>query len=292
MKTRYTPRAIGLPAATALLTLLLVAPVSASPTPEWRPVASERLITLPTPYLKKSLDHDYQGSALGRAVREAGVAARVKAGELGNLQAAIADAEEPARMQLRHQLLAEKRAYLDLTERRVELRRKGAETRLGLYREMLAKLRDGEAAETGETRALRARQSSARKRFESTLADVDRRLFRSTHPPESRYATKYGENQAAITKLMARLERHPMNGQAMIAGAPVGKAGWLREMVAETESELALLEQERVILGHMAKLVAFDALALSEEAMDAELADSDLPAEAGPAGAVNLFLTN
>ena len=42
----------------------------------------------------------------------------------------------------------------------------------------------------------------------------------------------------------------------------------------------------------MAKLVALDALTLSEEALDAELADSDTPSDEGPAEAANLFIND
>jgi hypothetical protein len=40
----------------------------------------------------------------------------------------------------------------------------------------------------------------------------------------------------------------------------------------------------------MAKLVALDALALSEQVMDGELLDSDIPATASPASAVKYFV--
>ena len=58
------------------------------------------------------------------------------------------------------------------------------------------------------------------------------------------------------------------------------------------QSEISILEQEETILGYMAKLVALDALSLSEEALDAELADSEVPTNSGPAEAAELFLTN
>ena len=63
-------------------------------------------------------------------------------------------------------------------------------------------------------------------------------------------------------------------------------------MVADTQAGLAILDQEETILGYMAKLVALDALALSEQALDAEMADSDQPPTSSPAAAVDFFLTN
>ena len=60
----------------------------------------------------------------------------------------------------------------------------------------------------------------------------------------------------------------------------------------ETQADLSILKQEETVLGYMAKLVAFDAMALSAEGFDAERLDSDLPSDTGPAGAIDLFMTN
>ena len=62
--------------------------------------------------------------------------------------------------------------------------------------------------------------------------------------------------------------------------------------MADTESELAILQQEETILGYMAKLVALDAMALSEEGLNAEIADSDIPDMSSPAASVDLFIAS
>ena len=63
-------------------------------------------------------------------------------------------------------------------------------------------------------------------------------------------------------------------------------------LAIEAEAELALAAQDDLVLGYMAKLVALDAMALSEEAIDAELADSALPTNSSPHDAVNFFMKN
>jgi hypothetical protein len=95
---------------------------------------------------------------------------------------------------------------------------------------------------------------------------------------------------SAIEVLAAAIRRHPMNNEPQMASQPADKAGFIRQMMAETQAGMAILDQEQNILGYMAKLVALDALALSEQVMDAELADSDIPRTAGPAVAVKYFI--
>ena len=66
------------------------------------------------------------------------------------------------------------------------------------------------------------------------------------------------------------------------------------QMVADAESELALIEQENAILGYMAKLVALDAMDLSEQAMDADLATLNTAggSSINPSQAVTFFINN
>ena len=60
--------------------------------------------------------------------------------------------------------------------------------------------------------------------------------------------------------------------------------------MAPTEAERALLDQEGQILGHMAKLVALDAMALSDDLQVTESDDDDSPEAASVAAVVDLFI--
>ena len=55
-----------------------------------------------------------------------------------------------------------------------------------------------------------------------------------------------------------------MNAEALVDGDPVSKQDYLRHLLADAESDIAILEQENAVLGYMAKLVALDAMALAE----------------------------
>jgi hypothetical protein len=63
-------------------------------------------------------------------------------------------------------------------------------------------------------------------------------------------------------------------------------------MATDAEVQLALADQDDTILGYMAKLVALDAMALSEETMDADDADSPFPGTRSPAQDAPFFMTN
>jgi len=260
--------------------------------PSWSPTSSERLVKLPPSYLKKSLDRDLAESQLGTAIKDNNENIGHKGNTLSDLQRAIETSEGEMRLELRHQFLAEKRAYLDLMEHQIDLNRKQAKTRLRLYERMLQDFGSKNANESAGVKQLVEKQTLARDRFKSSLAQVDLKVFETASFAESQYAVKYGQNVQAIEKLLDHIKQHEMNHSLTSDGVEMTKEEFIRHMATEAEAELALAEQDDTILGYMAKLVALDAMALSEETMDAELADSPLPGNSSPAQAVSFFMTN
>jgi len=262
--------------------------------PTWSPKSSEKLIRLPASYLKKSLDHDFQESALGVAIQKNEEKAGLKTKTLNDLRSAIERADGEVKTELRHQFLAEKRAYLDLVSQKNDFRRTYLLTKRRLFGRMMKKLTGRERSLTPARRELISRQDAAQKRFETSLNKVDMRLFQSAAVPQSKYTVKYAENVAAIEKLVSRIQNHRMSASAQADGKPLTKQEYIRQLLSDTEAELAVLEQEETVLGYMAKLVALDALALSEQALDDELAEKDGSTGrlASPAKAVDFFITN
>ena len=288
----------GLRAATPIIfaaVILMSSTVTAGPNarlPEWRPESSEKLVKLPATYLKKSIDSDFADSKLGLAIEENQEKSRLKLQSLKDLNMAVKDAEGEVKTEIRHHLLAEKRSFIYIMSNKNEMRRKQLVTKLRLFERMLKKLGESNAQMTKSREKLVDKQEAAKKRFHASLSTVDVRLFENDAIPESKYSQKYAKNMAAIGKLVSRIGSHRINSSLHADGRLLTKEEYIRGLVAETQSELSILEQEETILGYMAKLVALDALVLSEEALDAVLINSDLPVNSGPAEAADFFLSN
>ena len=157
---------------------------------------------------------------------------------------------------------------------------------------MLAQMSQDKAGETPAKRELIKNQDAARSRFESSLPAVDMAVFRSSTAPESKYSVKYSENVAAIEQLVARIQNHKMNSAIISDGEQITKQDYLRQMLADSQAELAIRDQEDSILGHMAKLVSLDAMGLAEETMDADLAAGEVPGKTALAHAIQYFMSN
>lgn len=258
--------------------------------PSWQPQASERLVKLPASYLKRSLEQDFTRSELGQALRDMDTEISFKAETLTDLQAAIDVSEGEVQTDLRHQFLVEKREYIDLVSRKIELRRKALEKKSGVLEKLMKRMGQEDASLTPVRRELIARQDKARARFQASMSSVDMELLETSVMPESKYSQQFATNLSAIDSLTQAIEGHAMNQAPEIDGVAVTREGYVRQMIADTQAELELIGQEENILGYMAKLVALDATALADEVADAELVDSDAPNGETLTSAVKFFV--
>jgi len=258
----------------------------------WRPAASERLVRLPAGYLERAIDRDFQGSPLATALDETGRALADRNAGLGELQAAVETAAGDQRDALRQRFLEEKQAYLQLMGRRHDLERERLKTRLALYERLLARLRRGDPAKDDPTAArLAENRQAARQRFETSVAKVDMTLFADGATAESRYGAEYRRHAAAIGELVAAINAHPMNRAPEIDGRSVDKREFLRHLAEQAETELALLDQQDLVLAYMAKLVALDAMAMADEVDAREAEAVGRPETRDVSAAVGFFVT-
>ena len=86
---------------------------------------------------------------------------------------------------MRHQFLAEKRAFLDLMANQIDLNKRRANTRLNLFQKMLDELRDQNAANTPTKKELIERQNLARTRMQSSLSKVDLKSLKVQQFPKA-----------------------------------------------------------------------------------------------------------
>ena len=287
----WIPKRPGL----VLAMLIAVAGPGAALASDWAPVASERLMRLPGESLEKAVEKDFARSALAQDLADVDEQVAFKQMTLGDLKGAVERAEDSAaRADLQFQFIEAKRDYLTLMREQQSLRKKRSAAKVRLYEKIFARLGADARRMTPERSALIDSQKSARQRMERSLQAVDASLLAPMAVESSRYATEYRKNIGAIESLMAAVQNHPMNRAPSIDGQPVTQEEYLRNLIANAQGELALAEQEEVILGHMAKLVSLDALALAEGIEETQSAETF---SAGPeprkqvSELVDLFIT-
>ena len=278
--------------AVLLLASTSITTVAHAANPEWQPKLTERLIRLPVDHLRRAVDNDFADSSLASAIGDVTDKVGGKSKSIQDLSEAAERADSELSTELRHQALVEKQSLVKLMGERVDLKRKHLSTKVRLYKRLLKKAQGKSNPNSPSANQLAKNFEAATNRFDRTVSQVDMKLFKSSMASESKYSKDYRKNMAAIEQLVAAINAHPMNQLPEIDGKVVGKEDYLRQLVATTESELAILDQEESILGYMAKLVALDAMALSEGLTEFD-PDNEDPDKADPAeitSVVDLFV--
>ncbi|MBT3196095.1 MAG: hypothetical protein HN842_00165 [Gammaproteobacteria bacterium] len=271
------------------LTVVTVPASAAASDSSWRPQVSEKLIRLPASYLKRAIDRDFSQSSLAGAIEQKSSDLQLKSQTMQDLQKGIERSEGELKTEMRHQFLVEKERYLDLTAEQIDLRKRHVKTRITFYERLLGEV-EQHGADSEEEMQLLEQQQDAVKRFEGSVAKVDMKLFGQMGTQQSKYSKEYTKNLSAIERLVGAIQGHKMNATTQVDGEAISKPDYLRRMITESESEVALLEQEETILGYMAKLISLDALALSEEVDDPEWVDSEV-ISTSVASAIDFFVS-
>lgn len=275
----------------ALMLSLASASVMAA---DWQPISSERLIKLPANIMERALEHDFQSSALASKIKHVDQRLEANQTDLATLQQAIKQVKGDEQVELRHQFLEQKSAYIDEMEARQSFRRDELKTRILVYQNLLNELQaDARRAQEPVSNAVREQQKAARQRMESMAAKVDETLFEMALSPQSKYAQEYDTNFQKIKQLQQAISQHALSRNQFDADEQLTRESYIRELLANAEADFSLLNQEDEMLGYMARLVAMDAQALQIELTYGGMDGADKQANIAatkPANMVNFFV--
>jgi transcription initiation factor TFIIIB Brf1 subunit/transcription initiation factor TFIIB len=267
---------------------LAVIPQVAMASTEWQPISSEKLIRLPAHYMDKSLQQDFRESPLSEKIHALQAQISMEAQRVKELRDASVAAEANTKVEIQHQLLVSKANYLDMMQDKLNLDRQALDTRAQVYERVMNKLRkDKRRAQDPMTADLLARQNAARQRMQQSLITVDQMLTPVTGADDSQYQRQYAVNLEKIEALKATINSHAANKAPTIDGEEVTREDYIRHMLASTETERVVMDQEMLMLTYMAKLVALDAQTLEHTLMYGEGDDVGLGMKHDPLSAAS-----
>ena len=264
-----TPRAL---VSSLLLCAALVTPLasygathSAQSAVDWQPVASEKLIRMPAKYMDASIESHYQKSALASSINGLDAQVQMEVARMQESQQAMANAEGEQAQLLQQQFLTAKSNYLELMHEKHQLTEKVLTKKAALYQKIMKKLqrKKGLVQDPVSVRLV-AKQQAARQRLNKASAQVDALLLQQTPGATSQYQLGYSENLAKIEQLKVAIQQKG-NDSPVLDGQALTREQYLRHLISGVDSALATLDQERLMLGYMAKLVAMGAQALEHE---------------------------
>lgn len=259
---------------------------------DWQPIASERLIKLPAAVIAKALEQDFRESELAQELDGTDTSIGNIKSTLDTLTSSLAEAEGEARTGLQFEVLQTKSSYLDEMESYQQYRRQFVTTKLETYQKVLEEIqKQARLQNDPDVKALTQSQLASRQRLEANKALVTDDLFPAAMSETSRYSAEYDANMGKIKQLQAAIRQHDANRAAMVDGESVSRETFVRHLLAEAETDLALLDQEDEMLDYMARLVALDAQALQiQVAYGPETDDAARLDERKPRNMVDAFV--
>ena len=254
----------------------------------WRPQLSEKILLLPVKHMNNAIEQDFSKSGLARNMTsvESQISDQVSA--ISELKKNLSLYSEQEKIEARHQIIVGKKSYIELLGKQIDLKRTRLNTKLVLLKRFDRTLSRDVLEQKAESE-LRQLQQDAKSRIESISAKLREQIAMEPLTPETNFSKEFDKNMLAINALKGAIANHRMQSQlGLDKGA--SKGDMLRQLMLDAEADLALVEIETELLGHMAHLLSLDAMALAE---DVAITSFDVAAGgqiySSPSDAVTLF---
>lgn len=232
---------------------------------EWNPTLAENILMLPPQHMEKAIDRDFNLSPLANEISKVESQTVNNLSDVQSLQEIEPTYDGEENIEIRHQIIVGKKSYIEGVGEQLTLQRKKNDTKLRLYKRLLKKATRQEMKNTNEKK-LAFLQREAAARAENVRKTIEDDMFLPSLEKQSKFSVAYNENLSAIDALKERIKNHPMNELGHSSGDEnLTKVGYLHRIIRSIEAENAILDMEEDVLGHMAKLVALDAMQLSED---------------------------
>ena len=230
---------------------------------QWRPQLSEKILLLPPKHMNDAIEQDFSKSGLAQNMTSVETQLSDQVSAIDQLKQNLSRYDEQEQIEARHQIIVGKKTYIELLGQQIDLKRERLHTKLGLLKRLDRNL-SRDAAQQKAASDVAQLQADAKSRIEGISSELREQIALEPLTKETNFSKAFDKNMAAISALKDAIANHRMQSQlGLDSGAT--KADMLRQLMLDTEADLALIEIETELLGHMAHLLSLDAMALAED---------------------------
>lgn len=256
--------------------------------PQWRPQLSEKILLLPPKHMNNAIEQDFNKSGLAKNMTSVETQMSEQASAINELKKNLPIYDQEEKIEARHQIIVGKKSYIELLGKQIDLKQSRLNTKLALLKRLDRRLLNGKAQKNSSSSIIQL-QEDAKSRIESISSKLRQQIALEPLTKETNFSKAFDKNLAAISSLKAAIANHRMQSQLGLEGG-ANKTNMLRQLMLDVEAELALVEIETELLGHMAHLLSLDAMALAEDvAMQTFDVDEGGSTYSSPSDAVSLF---
>ena len=230
---------------------------------QWRPQLSEKILLLPLKHMNDAIEQDFSESGLAQNMTSVETQLSDQVSAIDQLKQNLSRYDEQEQIEARHQIIVGKKTYIELLGQQIDLKRERLHTKLGLLKRLDRNL-SRDAAQQKAASDVAQLQADAKSRIEGISSKLREQIALEPLTKETNFSKAFDKNMAAISALKDAIANHRMQSRlGLDSGAT--KADMLRQLMLDTEADLALIEIETELLGHMAHLLSLDAMALAED---------------------------
>ena len=258
---------------------------------EWQPQIVEKMYILPPKQLDRVLNNDFRNSSLYLNLKTADDKIKSRYSKIDQLNKSIPQFKGDEQIELKHQVIVEKKEYITDMSERLKIKREHLLTKKRFFEKIKRKTLFQKGNQNFKAQSkFQASREKALKRSKKLDKKISNLLIGNNMSNNSKYFSEYQKTMLAMQKLETKIKSHPKFQENDLLLNSENKLESLNVFIDKLESELSVLALKEQVLIKMAKLVSLDAMELADSLQINISQGNEFKDVNDPTDSVNLFL--
>ena len=258
---------------------------------EWQPQIVEKMYILPPKQLDRVLNNDFRNSSLYLNLKTADDKIKSRYSKIDQLNKSIPQFKGDEQIELKHQVIVEKKEYITDMSERLKIKREHLLTKKRFFEKIKRKTLFQKGNQNFEAKSkFQASREKALKRSKKLDKKISNLLIGNNMSNNSKYFSEYQKTMSAMQQLETKIKSHPKFQENDLLLNSENKLESLNVFIDKLESELSVLALKEQVLIKMAKLVSLDAMELADSLQINISQGNEFKDVNDPTDSINLFL--
>ena len=258
---------------------------------EWQPQIVEKMYILPPKQLDRVLNNDFRNSSLYLNLKTADDKIKSRYSKIDQLNKSIPQFKGDEQIELKHQVIVEKKEYITDMSERLKIKREHLLTKKRFFEKIKRKTLFQKGNQNFKAQSkFQASREKALQRSKKLDKKISNLLIGNNMSNNSKYFSEYQKTMLAMQQLETKIKSHPKFQENDLLLNSENKLESLNVFIDKLESELSVLALKEQVLTKMAKLVSLDAMELADSLQINISQGNEFKDVNDPTDSVNLFL--
>ena len=258
---------------------------------EWQPQIVEKMYILPPKQLDRVLNNDFRNSSLYLNLKTADDKIKSRYSKIDQLNKSIPQFKGDEQIELKHQVIVEKKEYITDMSERLKIKREHLLTKKRFFEKIKRKTLFQKGNQNFKAQSkFQASREKALQRSKKLDKKISNLLIGNNMSNNSKYYSEYQKTMLAMQKLETKIKSHPKFQENDLLMNSENKLESLNVFIDKLESDLSVLALKEQVLTKMAKLVSLDAMELADSLQINISQGNEFKDVNDPVDSINLFL--